>query len=162
MSKQISRALFLSLIVFANNPEFLSGQQSATTQVQVQAAPQQQTQEQDKNLKDSLAASNAWLNLVDQGKYGESWDAGAMTYQFTISRNEWIKAMTLARQPLGQAVSRELIRQDPAVNPKNLPAGNYMVIYYKSAFSNRPNAHERVILQQQNNGQWKMLTYDVS
>jgi hypothetical protein len=37
-----------------------------------------------------------------------------------------------------------------------------MVNYYKTSFSNRPNAHERVILQQQNNGQWKMLTYDVN
>lgn len=155
MSKQTSRALFFALAVLGSQLNPLQGQQASTVQVQ---APQQQ----DQNLRDSLAAANAWLNYLDQGKYGESWDAGALTYQFTISRNEWIKAMTLARQPLGQVVSREFIKQDPAKDPKDLPRGDYMVIYYKTSFSNRPNAHERVILQKQNNGQWKMLTYDVN
>lgn len=151
MLKKTLYVLSLSLTLFLS--DYVQGQQPA---VQTINAPQKQ------DLDASAAAANSWLQLVDQGKYGESWDAGSLTFQLTISRNEWMKALDLARRPLGSVNSRELLRQDPAQNPKDLPKGDYIVVYYKTSFANKPNAHERVILQKQNNGQWKMLTYDFS
>jgi hypothetical protein len=167
MNKYFFNVFSLSFITLIASYSALVAQPVPQQAQQQPANPQaalaaQQNPQLQANLKDSLAAAQAWLKLVDQGQYPQSWDAGALTYQVTITRNEWTKALNLARKPLGSVTSRELIKQDPAENPKNLPAGDYMVIYFKTAFSNRPNAHERVILQKQNSGQWKMLTYDVS
>ena len=109
------------------------GLTSSTLMAQV-AQPQQQQEGQlqgvpvaEKDIKGSIDAANAWLQLVDSGNYGASWDAGALTFQFTISRSEWIKAMQKLRQPLGQVTSRQLEKQLVATNPKGLPAGEYMV-----------------------------------
>jgi Protein of unknown function (DUF4019) len=103
----------------------------------------------------------AWLNLLDHGQYVDSWNAGALTFQLTISQSEWNKAMEKLRKPLGDLTSRKLLEQRIAENPKGLPAGEYMVLYYQTAFSNRPNANELITMQKQQDGNWKVLTYHV-
>jgi hypothetical protein len=113
----------------------------------------------DQDLKDSVAAANQWLSLVDSGHYPESWDAGAVTFKFTITRPEWTKAMEKLRQPLGTVTSRELLEQRTAKDPKGLPAGEYMVLYYKTAFSNRPDANELITEVKESDGKWRVLTY---
>lgn len=128
---------------------------------QTPAAPEKVQVVPDQVLKSSQAAGEAWLKLVDQGNYGQSWDAGALTFELTITKQEWEKALTAMRQPLGSVMSRELLEQRIAENPKGLPKGSYMVLFYKTSFSNRPEANELLTLQQQNNGQWKVLTYHV-
>lgn len=151
--QKIGCSAMLTSMILTSSPQKVLGE---TTPVVHQ---EQQNQQE---FQQSAVAASAWLSLVDKENYAGSWDAGSLTFQLTIPKNEWIKTMNIARKPLGNVLSRDLIRQDPAFNPKNLPAGAYRVIYYKTSFSNRNEVHERLILQQQNNGQWKMLTYDVS
>jgi len=115
----------------------------------------------DQELKNSSEAAETWLKVVDEGNYDKSWDTGSLTFQLTIPKKEWSKALQSMRQPLGNVVSRQLVEQRPAENPKGLPKGFYMVLFYKTSFSNRQDASELLTLQQQNNGQWKVLTYHV-
>ena len=115
----------------------------------------------EEDLRNGIAAANAWLNLVDQGKYENSWEAGALSFQFTITKKEWDKALENIRKPLGTVVSRQLLEQRVAYNPKGLPKGEYLVLYYKTAYSNRADANELLTLQKQSTGQWKVLTYHV-
>lgn len=142
--------MFLSL----GQPLFSVGAQSSTLPLKPNVS--------EEDLQKSAATGESWLNLVDQGRYENSWEAGALTFQLTISKKEWSKNLELQRKSLGKEVSRKLVEQRVAENPKGLPAGEYMVNVYKTSFSNKPEAIEVMTLQKQNNGSWKVLTYFVN
>ncbi len=114
------------------------------------------------NMRLSRIAADEWLKFMDAGQYGESWDAGSNIFRFTIKRDEWIKAEDKLRRPLGALVSRTLVEQRPAKNPKGLPAGDYMVLFYKTSFQNRPDAKELITMVLSTDGKWKVLTYHSS
>lgn len=140
-----------------------------------QVAPQQQSQpvvqpsgqvldaaaqaKLDQDLADTANVGSQWLKLVDEGKYGDSWDFGSKTFQFTIKRDEWIKAQNEIRKPYGSLVSRKLVDQRTAKDPKGLPAGEYMVLIYESSFSNHPKAGELLTMVKESDGKWRPLTY---
>ncbi len=132
-----------------------------------QAAPgapaaQYSTDQEQLNVQLSAQAADQWLRLMDEGKYGDSWDAASNIFRFTIKRDEWIKAQEKLRQPLGQVISRKLVEQRVAKDPKGLPQGDYMVLYYKTQFANRPNASELITMVLSTDGKWKVLTYHSS
>ncbi|MFQ5729671.1 MAG: DUF4019 domain-containing protein, partial [Waddliaceae bacterium] len=52
-------------------------------------------------LQASAQASEKWLLLVDNGKYGESWDVGSATFKLTIPKDRWVSLMGQIRKPLG-------------------------------------------------------------
>lgn len=109
----------------------------------------------------SLDSAKQWLELVDKGEYSKSWKTGSLTFKLTISEQHWNQIMKAIREPLGSLVSREPIEQRPAVNPKGLPQGNYMVIIFKTKFQKKQDAHELVTLVQESDGNWRVLTYQV-
>ena len=133
-------ALFTSLFLFADTAE------NRFTEGMLQA---------------SAAASKAWLSLLDRGQYEQSWDQASSIMKMTISKDEWNTIMNKVRKPLGTVVSREVLDQRTATNPQGLPQGSYIVMFYKTAFSARPSAHELVTLYLED-GEWKVLTYQVS
>lgn len=116
---------------------------------------------QDQTLQQSAQTAEEWLKLIDVGNYGASWDAASNIFRLTIHKDEWIKAEEKLRRPLGALQGRKLIEQRIAKNPKGLPAGDYMVIYYKSSFQNRKDASELITLVLTSEG-WKVLTYFLS
>lgn len=163
--------LLVPLAVYGQGVDATRGQkeqtqidQEKTDATKVQQAPQEKKEQAqlDQDLADTANVSSQWLKLIDEGKYGESWDYGSKTFQFTIKRDEWVKAEEKLRKPLGSYVSRKLIEQRTAKNPKGLPAGDYMVLYYKSSFSNRPEANELITMVRESDGKWRVLTYHVS
>ncbi len=112
-----------------------------------------------KYVADSQKSVDAWLALIDSGKFGESWDAGSTTFKMTISRKEWIAALDALRKPLGAVKSRKIIDIGNAENPKGLPQGEYMVYFYETQFDNPSKTQELLTLSQERDGQWRVLTY---
>ena len=49
----------------------------------------------DNSKKEAIAiqAATNWVQLVDNGKYGESWNAAAAIFKKTISRDKWQQAL---------------------------------------------------------------------
>lgn len=62
----------------------------------------------DEAEKQALAAAESWLALVDEGKYGESWDAPAEYLKKAVGKEDFEKSLTAARKPLGKLKSREV------------------------------------------------------
>lgn len=114
----------------------------------------------DGNLQAAAIASQTWLELVDKDHYDRSWDEISSVTKAKIPKAEWTKILNKTRKPLGLVKSRDMVDQRTAVNPKNLPAGDYMVMVYKTTFKNKPAAYELVTLYLQG-GQWRVLTYQV-
>jgi hypothetical protein len=111
-------------------------------------------------LEASAIATQAWLDKIDKGQYGESWDNGADLLKLTMTKDDWQKLLEKTRKPLGAVKSRQVSDQRVAKNPKGLPAGDYIVMVYKTTFAKKANATELVTLFLQE-GEWRVLTYQI-
>lgn len=120
------------------------------------------TEELNAWLIESAKVAQDYVQLIDQGRYAETWTRGAKLFQKTISQGEWTTALNLARKPLGAVKSRTLKDQKPAWDPKGMPKGAYMVVDYKTSFARAPNSGELLTLMRESNGTWKVLTYQVN
>lgn len=162
MRIRVKSYAFLSLLLssFALAQGF--AQTSDGTQDQGAATDQQAA---NPNLQADLTASalaaQNWLKLVDDGQYDESWSQGSSIFQLTIQQDEWKQILDAMRKPLGSVISRKVVDQRTATNPKGLPAGDYMVMVYDTSFSGKSSAHELVTLVKGDDGQWRVLTYQV-
>jgi hypothetical protein len=110
----------------------------------------------------SQLAAEAWLKMVDQGSYGNSWEAGELPLRLTMTRKEWISSMQAMRKSMGRPIERKVADIRLAQNPKNLSRGNYMVFIFQTSFSSGHLAREILTLQQGSDNQWRELTYLLS
>jgi hypothetical protein len=131
----------------------------ATTPSQPVAPTTPPSQGEDPELMASLREANAWLQLIDQENYPASWNSGSATLKFMMSQQEWTKYLEKMRKPLGRITSREMIQQRTAKDPKGAPKGDYVVIFYQTAFAGRPTANEQVIMIKETDGKWRPLSY---
>lgn len=135
--------------------------QAESSATKAQAAPAQTTSPELQNLLQAgEITAKVWLSTVDKGDYSKSWDEMSSITKNTVKKDEWEQIMTKTRKPLGAVKVRSVADIRSATNPKNLPAGNYMVMIYKTSFATKPDSHELVTLFLQN-GQWNVLTYQI-
>ena len=105
------------------------------------ARPEEQTEI---DLAPAIAEAQRWLTLIDQGRYGASWEAAAPMFQEAMSRHRWETTLPGARDPLGAPIKRKLRQADFATKLPNAPPGEYVVIQFDTVFENRPSSTEIV------------------
>ena len=105
------------------------------------------------------AAAESWLELVDAGRYGESWEQGAATFKQAIERVKWEATVQQARGMVGMLVKRKLRTARHVHNLPNAPEGEYVVIQNEARFDNRPLASETVTVMRQADGSWRVAGY---
>jgi len=101
----------------------------------------------------------AWLVLVDQQKYGESWDAAAKLFQDTVARDMWKDALGAARGSLGKLVSRRVKSAESRTSLPGAPDGKYVIIQYDTSFEHKKSIVETVTPMQEADGSWKVSGY---
>ena len=109
--------------------------------------------------KAAEASAQAWLALVDDGKYGESWDAASAYFRSAMSKAKWESALDEARRPLGRVLSRKLRGAKAMTDPPGAPAGEYVVIQYDTSFANRASAVETITPMKEKDGSWRVSGY---
>jgi len=107
----------------------------------------------------ALTSAVSWLSLVDQGKYGDSWDAAAGLFKAGTKRDGWEQAVTAARGPLGKLVSRKQKSATLVTSLPGAPDGKYVVIQFDSSFENKKEAAETVTPMQESDGSWRVSGY---
>jgi hypothetical protein len=122
------------------------------------AAPAAWAQEE-VDVRPATRSAEAWLELIDGGQYGASWDAGAATFREAIARLKWETSLQDARAQLGAVVKRKLRSARHARNLPNSPAGEYVVIENEARFEGRPLATETITLMKQADGSWRVAGY---
>ncbi len=105
--------------------------------------------------------AQTWLQLVDGGQYDASWDAAAVIFQSSTTKEQWNTALQRARGALGALSSRELQASEYKTAVEGAPEGKYVVVYYTSAFAEKPSAREIVTLRQATDESWKVAGYFV-
>ena len=109
--------------------------------------------------KAAEASTRAWLALVDDGKYGESWDAAATMFRSAVTKAGWESALEGVRKPLGKVLSRKLRGAKSMTDLPGAPPGEYVVIQYDTSFANRASATETVTPMKEKDGSWRVSGY---
>ena len=105
------------------------------------------------------SAAETWLALVDEGKYGESWDEAAALFKGAVRREQWEQAAAAVRAPLGGVRGRELKSARYLRSLPSAPDGEYVVIRYTTSYEKKQQAVETVTPMLDHDGQWRVSGY---
>jgi Protein of unknown function (DUF4019) len=104
-------------------------------------------------------SAEAWLALLDQGRYDASWDAAAPYFQRAVEKKTWEQQLSGVRKPLGKTLSRRRQLAESTQSLAGAPDGEYVVIQFATSFENKAEATETVTMMQQQGGGWKVSGY---
>jgi hypothetical protein len=104
-------------------------------------------------------ASDAWLSMVDEGRYSESWQNTSYYFKNAVGEDQWEKSLTSVRKPLGEVLSRKAISQNYTKTLPGAPDGEYVVIQYETSFENKASAIETVTPSLEKDGIWRVSGY---
>lgn len=129
-------------------------QDAAPAAVLTQAAPGDEAASP--GAPDSAVAQSAreWLALVGQGKWAESYEATARSFQELNTLDVWSSVSTKVRNDLGEVRSRTFLGQESVPAP---PAG-YEMVKFRTSFVNRPDAVEKLTLVREGQD-WRVTGY---
>ena len=116
---------------------------------------------QDTDTKVAQKSAEAWLSLVDNGAYAESWKTAASLFKKAVTEEQWQGMLKTVRDPLGQLKERSLKAATPTKSPPGAPAGEYIVFDFNSTFANKAAASERVTVMKDTDGTWRAAGYYV-
>jgi hypothetical protein len=108
--------------------------------------------------KSGAAAAEAWLALVDAGKYDEAWKAASPTFKSGVTREDWNKKVTGARESFGAAAGRKLAATRFSETLPGAPDANYVLATYTTEFAKKKGASETVVTVQDGDA-WKVAGY---
>jgi len=131
--------------------------------VQQQLTPQQQAQLAKQNADMSKAALQV-MQLVDANRTGEVWDNASATMKRLVTRDDFVKQITIDRNRLGTAGTRG----KPAVSRSQFPAGAsvpeglYLNVAVPTTFSksNQP-VRELVSFRLDEDRTWRVSGYSL-
>jgi hypothetical protein len=104
-------------------------------------------------------SSDAWLSLVDSGKYADSWQEASQFFKAAVTKEQWQNALRGSRDPLGKVLSRKLKSATYKTTLPGAPDGEYVVIQYDSSFEHKQSAVETVTPVLDKDGKWRVSGY---
>jgi len=109
--------------------------------------------------KAAVTAAGAWLSLVDEGNYAESWNQAAALFKSAVTKEQWLNSMKGFRVPLGKMLLRKLKSKQYTKTLPGAPDGEYVVIQYETTFENKKSAVETVTPMLDKDGKWRVSGY---
>lgn len=105
-----------------------------------------------------IELSKKWLQLVDSGKYSETWREADSFFKQQITQEKWTKVINQVRTPLGKVISRRKINAKEFLSLPGAPDGKYLVLQFKTAFQNKKDAIETLTFNIRKEP-WKVVGY---
>ncbi len=112
-------------------------------------------------ISEGSAASDSWIQLIDSGKYRESWSTASELLRKSSDRNKWTEKVTGERKPLGKLITRSAASREYMTSLPGVPDGEYVVIKFRSSFEKKKNIVEIVTAVREPDGKWKGAGYAV-
>ena len=107
----------------------------------------------------AMEAAKAWMELIDEGKYAESWQEAAVYFKNAMTKYKWEQVLTGVRKPLGKIVSRKLKAKISTKALPGAPDGDYLIIQFTTSFENKRYGIETVIPMLDKDGKWRVAGY---
>ncbi len=115
--------------------------------------------QEDQTFKIEAAAdiAAAWLVLIDDGAYDESWDVASSVIQGAMHKDEWGPTMRQARAPYDPISNRELVQSQFMTSVPNMPDGEYVRLTFTTdTASGKVNEIVALIYE---GGGWSVMGY---
>ncbi len=110
-------------------------------------------------VNDQAAPSGeAWLKLVDGGKYAASWKEASSYFRSRVPEKTWVSMVQGVRAPLGSLVSRSQPNVSFAKTLPGAPDGNYALMQFQTSFKNKTSAVETLTVMADGE-QWRVAGY---
>ena len=116
-------------------------------------------QAQQKSEELAERSADAWLALIDSGKYADSWQEGSQLFKAAVTKEEWKSKLQASRDPLGKMLTRKLKSATYTKTLPGAPDGEYVVIRYESSFEHKQSAVETVTPMLDKDGVWRVSGY---
>ena len=107
----------------------------------------------------AVKAAESWLALVDNSKYDKSWEEAAAYFRNVIPKEQWQHTIAAVRRPLGDVITRELYSRTSMTSLPGAPDGEYVVIQFKTSFTNKKAAIETITPMLEQDGTWRVSGY---
>ena len=107
------------------------------------------------------AEADHWLDLIDHGKFDESWMATAVVLQETITQKEWSADLAARRPKLGRTIMRERKSGTYSKTLRGAPTGDYVTVTYLTKFEKTQLVEETLAVARDAIGQWHVAGYDI-
>jgi hypothetical protein len=109
---------------------------------------------------EAKAAAQAWLKLIDDEKYEDSWKDAASAFQARVTAAVWSEKLSQVRRPLGHTEKREFKDASFVHELPRLPKGDYWHIEYATSIESTA-VNELVTLVLDKDGKWHVLSYQI-
>jgi Protein of unknown function (DUF4019) len=103
-------------------------------------------------------SGEAWLRLIDNGKYADSWKEASSYFRSRVTEKTWISMVQGARAPLGARTSRKLLNLTFTKTLPGAPDGSYAVMVFQTSFQNKASAAEQLTVMADGD-QWRAAGY---
>ena len=105
-------------------------------------------------------SADAWLALVDSGKYAESWQEAAQLFKAAVTKEQWQSMLYASARSAWQDCFRESSRTPTYTKTlPGAPDGDYVVIEYDTSFEHKQSAVETVTPMLDKDGKWRVSGY---
>lgn len=112
-------------------------------------------------------ASKAWLALVDDGQYQQSWESSGSLMRAAVTADQWQQALENVQMQLAALVGetvdltqRELVEVAAVEDQPNMPEGDFRALQYRVIQGDHVFAE--VVTMQLEDGEWKAVGYFVA
>jgi len=109
--------------------------------------------------KEAVAAATAWLKLIDDGDYGQSWEESAEYFRNAVPKGQWQQQLSSVRKPLGKLIDRKLKSAQYTSSLPGTPDGEYVVIQFETSFESKKSSVETVTPMKEASWKWRVSGY---
>jgi hypothetical protein len=130
--------------------------------VLIAACTQEGKQDTPKHAGEEQAAvqsAEKWLALVDEGRYGESWDEAAGIFRNALSKEKWVEMVGGLRPRFGKVLERNVKTKTYKTSVPGAPDGEYVVIKFQTKFEHKATAIETVTPSKGKDDTWRISGY---
>ncbi len=112
-------------------------------------------------LERTERSARNWLELIDAGKYKESWENTSPLFRSKKAEAEWVKTLTTIREPRGAMTARYLATAGATKSLSDFPEGDYVVLQFYTTFAKKGLALETVSLVKMQDDTWQIADLDI-
>jgi hypothetical protein len=115
--------------------------------------------EDDRHMGNALNVAKEWIAEIDAGEYDQSYADGGSALHEKVPQDTWVRILKTERPLLGNVVTRT--ETDHSYRPNGFEGtdGEFFVISYRTAFANKPDEVEHLVLKREG-GRWRGVGYD--
>jgi dienelactone hydrolase len=113
-------------------------------------------------VDDAAHEIGAWLRVVDEGRYDESWQGLATVVRGLASAQQWAASVRMARAAYPGTVAARTTESAEAVpRPAGAPEGEYARLVFATTFSGGASGRETVVAIREE-GAWRPVGYFIA